>query len=88
MTSEPTSHRGLPLFVNCPNCNIMIEVVELNCCIFRCGIYKINYTQIPSHSTREECDRLNKNNEIYGCGKPFRILQTNTKYIIETCDYS
>ena len=82
------SEGATPHFVNCPNCDIMIEIVELNCRIFRCGIYKNNYIQIPPHSTREECDRLIKNNEIYGCGKPFRILQTNTKYIIETCDYS
>jgi hypothetical protein len=77
-------------FVNCPNCDIMIEIVELNCRIFRCGIYKINYTQIPPHSTREECDRLIKNNEIYGCGKPFHIIPSSSGkpcYIIESCDY-
>lgn len=81
---------NLPLFINCPNCDIMIEIVELNCHIFRCGIYKINYIQIPAHSTREECDRLIKNNEIYGCGKPFRIIPSSSakpRYIIETCDY-
>ena len=78
-----------PLFVNCPHCDILIEILELNCCIFRCGIYKKNYLQIPPHSTKTECDRLFKNNEIYGCGKPFRIIPILSKpnYIVETCDY-
>ena len=83
-------------FVNCPHCDILIEVLELNCCIFRCGIYKkqnqgsappFEYIQIPPHSTKEECDRLIKNNEIYGCGKPFRIIVASSGYIVEICDY-
>ena len=26
--------------INCPHCNFEMEIEELNCCIFRCGILK------------------------------------------------
>jgi hypothetical protein len=84
---------GYP-YVNCPNCDLLIEIDALNCCIFRCGIYKQTYTQIPPHSTREECDRLLNTNQIYGCSKPFIIRQVvnpltpdGHTYIAEKCDY-
>jgi hypothetical protein len=65
----------------CPHCGIMIEIVQLNCAIFRCGIYKHNYQQIPPHLPKRECDLLI--DKIYGCGKPFRVI--NKK--LEICDY-
>jgi len=82
-------------FVNCPHCDLLIEIDQINCGIFRCGIYKNSYFQIPPHSTREECDRLKINNLIHGCGKPFKIITYNsepleppaTKIIIEPCEY-
>jgi hypothetical protein len=91
MTETTHLPKGVYPYVNCPHCDIFIEIIELNCCIFRCGIYKHNYTQIPPHSTKSECDRLIKNHEIYGCGKPFRIRTCGSKhpytYKIESCDY-
>ena len=70
---------------NCPHCDMTIEVEEsqLNCKIFRCGIYKNNYTQIPQHSTKIECDILYNTGKIYGCGKPFIYDGKNVKI----CDY-
>lgn len=72
---------------DCPHCNIKIEVKknQINCCIFRCGIYKNNYKQISQHLKKEECDRLKENNLIYGCGKPFKY--NKQKQEIEICDY-
>ena len=71
------------MIVYCPNCGMPIEVVELNCSIFRCGIMKDTFEQIPPHSRKEECDRLKKEDLIYGCGCPFQVVNG----IAEDCDY-
>jgi hypothetical protein len=72
-------------FFECPHCGISIEVKikELNCRIFRCGQFKDSGKQIPPHSSKKVCDNLAKNNLIYGCGKPFNIIEK----IIKICDY-
>ena len=60
---------------DCPYCNvkIMVNKREINCTIFRCGIYKSNYLPINPHSSLEECTRLKESNLIYGCGQPFKF---------------
>ena len=60
--------------VQCPNCGIFIEVLELNCKIFRCGVYKDSYIQIPPHLPEPDCIRLVQEDLIYGCGRPFQII--------------
>ena len=87
------------ILIMCPHCSQLIEIVELNCCIFRCGIYQHNGEQIPPHLPKIECDRLVENRSIYGCGKPFRIekiefdlesnleFESEQKYIAIICDY-
>ena len=70
-------------FYKCPHCNIIIEVIEINCAIFRCGIYKSSGYQIEPHLSKEECDRLKIEDKIWGCGKPFQLVN-NTLVI---CDY-
>ena len=67
--------------IYCPWCNMPIEVVQLNCSIFRCGVYKDSWCQIMPHLPKEECDKLV--NVIWGCSRPFRII--NGK--VEKCDY-
>jgi hypothetical protein len=74
--------------VLCPHCNCYVEILELNCKIFRHGIYKKNYQQINPHTSKIECDKLLLNNEIYGCGKPFYIIEKqNNIYESIKCDY-
>ena len=70
------------MFVNCPHCNQMIEIIQLNCRIFRCGVFKVNFTQIDPHLSKSECMRLLQNNLIFGCGKPFRILEHEQNQVI------
>ena len=70
--------------IQCPHCKEFIEILELNCRIFRHGIYKDNYKQIPPHLAKSQCDFLKENNLIYGCGKPFKINSNNNP---EICDY-
>ena len=49
--------------------------------------------QIDPHASKEICDNLVKNNEIYGCGKPFKLFYnrnpTNNvvSFYAEICDY-
>lgn len=74
-------------FVNCPHCDICIDVIALNCRIFRCGVYKNNCKQIDPHLPKTECDRLSKENLIYGCSKPFIVDLIDGKYISKICDY-
>ena len=73
--------------VNCPHCNILIDIIELNCCIFRCGIFKNNFNQINPHESKTNCDAFVVGDLIYGCGKPFIIKIEDDKLIINKCDY-
>jgi hypothetical protein len=75
------------LILKCPNCNDDVIISEINCAIFRHGIYKNNLQQIEPHMPKEKCDLLINNNEIYGCGKPFRIKKVNNEWVLEICDY-
>jgi len=56
--------------MNCPHCGIAIEIEQINCAIFRCGIYKENGEQIPPHLPKEECDQIK--DKIWGCSNPFK----------------
>ena len=92
------------LVLNCPRCEIGIEISasELNCKIFRCGVYKHTYQQINPHSSLEECELLVRQNKIFGCGYAFEIIEntensdetkiiddeTKKEYYIRKCDYS
>ena len=68
-----------------PECGGMVEVPpnQLNCKIFRHGIFKSNGKQIPPHLEKDKCDALYNQGKIYGCGKPF--LLKDSKPVI--CDY-
>ena len=75
-------------YVECPHCLCLIEIVKINCAIFRHGIYKKNGKQINPHLDKDSCDNLVLNNLIYGCGKPFKIfLNENNIWQAEICDY-
>lgn len=75
------------IIVKCPHCNENIIIEEINCAIFRHGIYKNNLQQIDPHMKKDNCDELTKNDEIYGCGKPFLIKKIDENWISEICDY-
>ena len=71
----------------CPHCNEFIIIEQINCGIFRHGTLKSNNTQINPHASKEECQYFINNSLIYGCGKPFRIIKKEDKFIIEICEY-
>lgn len=72
----------------CPNCYELIMIYELNCHIFRHGIFIETGEQIDPHSSKETCEELVNSSKIYGCGKPFKIvvLEDGT-WEIQKCDY-
>ena len=70
--------------VICPHCADQILIEKLNCKIFRHGVFKVNYTQVPPHSSKLKCEEFIKNDLILGCCKPFLI---NDKKEAVICDY-
>ena len=77
----------MELEFNCPHCNEIIFISQINCGIFRHGFFKNNLQQINPHATFEECENYINNNLIIGCGKPFKIINENNKYNIIICNY-
>ncbi len=81
-----------PLVFNCPHCSdqLVIDRQDINCAIFRHGVFKATYEQMNPHETKENCDALVAQELIYGCGKPFKLEQLPDdphNYNIIVCDY-
>ena len=77
-----------PFYVDCPHCGFLVEILEVNCAIFRHGVYKSNGQQIPPHASRELCEDLIKRETIYGCGGPFQLVKDDKgEYHPKKCDY-
>lgn len=67
--------------LHCPCCKVPIEIIAINCGIFRCGMTK--YGSIPPHASKLEIDYLMSTNVwIGGCGAPLRYDQSEKKFIL------
>lgn len=75
------------IIVLCPHCELPIIIEELNCCIFRHGVDIATGKQIDPHLDQTNCEKLIKDNLIYGCGKPFRIIKNETDFKAVICEY-
>ena len=75
------------IIVLCPHCELNVEIEEINCGIFRHGVFKANSQQINPHANKQYCDMLIEQNLIYGCGKPFTIVNNNGIVEATKCDY-
>lgn len=75
------------LFVTCPHCQCEVEILALNCRIFRHGVFKASGAQVNPHAPKIECDSLVAQGLIYGCGNPFQVIQENNDYKAIPCDY-
>lgn len=74
--------------ITCPHCKVPVLIQEMNCSIFRHGVYKNTGLQIDPHAAKNICDQLVRDSAIYGCGKPFRIvLDPSGGMVAITCDY-
>ncbi len=74
-----------PLIIQCPHCELYVEIEQINCGIFRHGAYAmINnvIVQLPPHAAPAECSKA-----FYGCGKPFRLALENGNLIAIKTDY-
>ena len=73
----------------CPHCNRFVLLIpdEINCAIYRHGMYKDSLQQIDPHMKKVECDRLVAKGLIYGCGKPFKLKMNMGKLFLEKCGY-
>ena len=76
-----------PFLVACPNpkCNMAIIVEQINCGIFRCGVFKETFQQIQPHLSIIDCLDLIDKKLIYGCATPFQVSLINRT--AERCDY-
>ena len=73
----------------CPHCQgiIIVQENELNCRIFRHGVFH-NGEPVPPHAPQAECERLIAENLIVGCGKPFQVVtQSDGSELAVVCDY-
>lgn len=77
------------LIFQCPNCGDFVLVFknELNCKIFRHAVHKDNGQNINPHTSENECKKLVENNLVFGCAKPFRIIQNGSEYKVQICEY-
>ena len=78
------------IVVECPHCGGVVLVEKLNCKIFRHGSFKKNGQQLHPHASKELCESYFEKGLIYGCGKPFKLVESDTKsgeYRAEHCDY-
>ena len=75
------------MIIICPHCGEYIEILEINCAIFRHGALVKNGEQINPHLCKEKCDELFNTGQISGCGKPFRLVLEQGIYIAIECEY-
>lgn len=74
--------------VACPYCKAPVIIEQINCGIFRHGIRKADGKPMDPHAPKDVCDRLIKDNAIYGCGKPFQtVFDVSGSLIAIACDY-
>jgi hypothetical protein len=78
-----------PYILPCPHCAdlMMIYPSDIKCAIFRHAVFKNTMEPIPPHSTKQTCDELVARNQVYGCGKPFRMILEANGFKAEICDY-
>ena len=73
LNSIPSAPK-INLVVNCPHCSDPIIIEELNCCIFRHGIFKETAAQIDPHSSEELCNYYISEKKYMGVGNRFKLL--------------
>ena len=90
MISQVRKRPAHEIIVACPHCHLAILIMsnEINCAIFRHGVFKSTGKQVNPHLPKEQCDYLYKTGKIVGCGKPFRLIHNDgANYQTVPCDY-
>ena len=78
---------GKICLISCPHCSMTVEIIALNCRIFRCGVFKNTMRQIDPHLPKEQCEKLIEDRVIYGCARPFKVEGTTDKPEVSVCGY-
>ena len=68
---------------SCPVCFQFVVIEQINCGIFRCGVFKDTFECIPPHSSKEQIELWKKAGRIWGCGSPMELV--NNELVV--CDY-
>lgn len=73
--------------ISCPHCNgtVLIHPTEVNCRIFRHGVFSATGQPVAPHAPKEECDRLFAQGLILGCGKPFQLVDGTDQTTQKPC---
>jgi hypothetical protein len=74
-----------PFFIECPHCKGLVQVLAVNCTIFRHGTFIKSGKQMNPHTGKAKCDEFAEKGLINGCGKPFRISKFD--HSVTICDY-
>jgi hypothetical protein len=77
----------MTIFIECPHCLDYVEIIQINCGIFRHGVFKQNNQQLNPHASKLECELVVKLDLINGCGKPFKLVYINGQCMAQKCDY-
>jgi len=77
----------MDLIIECPHCLQFIIIEQVNCGIFRHGVFIDSGKQIDPHADKQTCDSYIKNKKIYGCGKPYQLIKEGENYKVVICDY-
>ena len=72
------------MIIECPHCKEPVIIIKKKCGIFRHGVIIKTNKQMKPHLSKEECEKLINSKAIYGCGKPFRILEDDS---VTVCEY-
>jgi len=75
------------MIVICPHCKDPIIIKKINCGIFRHGVLKRTQKQMNPHTDESVCEQLIKDDLIYGCGKPFKIVVKDGLLEAVECGY-
>ena len=73
--------------VICPHCKDPIIIQNINCGIFRHGVFKKTGKQLNPHLFQSTCEYLFNSKMIYGCGKPFKIIKKDDVLNAIECGY-
>ena len=71
------------MIIKCPHCQDYIEILEIKCAIFRHGVFKDGLQQINPHESKTRIENYKKQDIIYGCGGPFKLVGE----VAEICEY-
>ena len=77
----------MTIYVECPHCGSLIEITQINCGIFRHGVFKQSKEQLNPHAPEKVCQKVFDDGLIDGCGKSFKLEENIKGYIAVKCPY-